>query len=112
MIDTTGVRAVGEGSINFRDQNLNIMLVPQVKSPSVLDLATPIRISGNFADFGASLPPGTFIQKAAELSLAVNNLWLQFFDWREMPPADGSDVCNVIPQPTVNQPPENPTERR
>ena len=99
IIDTTKIRASAEGELNLKTQQINLTLIPKVKSPHVFDLATPVRISGNFADFATSIAPGGLIQTIAGLPLGLNNLWLNFFNWNNIPPTDGSDICNDLPSP-------------
>ena len=50
-----------------------------------------------FDDFSTGIAPGGLIETILGLPLGLNNLWLQFFTWNTIPPADGSDICNDLP---------------
>jgi uncharacterized protein involved in outer membrane biogenesis len=96
IIDTSKIRASGEGTVDFKKQRIDLTLIPKVKSPRAFDLATSVKVSGDFADFAASITPGGLIQTIVGLPLGLNQLWLRFFNWNSIPPADGSDICGAL----------------
>ena len=101
LIDTSKVRASGEGEVNFKTRHLDLTLVPRVKSPRALDLATAVQVRGSFDEFGATLSGGHLIKTLVSLPLGLNRLWLRFFNGRDVPPADGSDICSRLPAPVA-----------
>jgi uncharacterized protein involved in outer membrane biogenesis len=57
LLDTTEGRVTGKGSLNFRDQMLNITLTTRAKHFSIGSLPGPINITGPLGD--PSIRPGT-----------------------------------------------------
>ena len=103
LIDTTKVRASAEGEIDFKNRRLDLTLVPKVKAPRAFDLAAAVKVSGSFDEFAANLAPGSLIKTLVSLPLGLNRLWLRFFDWQDIPPADGSDICSQLPPPAPSE---------
>jgi uncharacterized protein involved in outer membrane biogenesis len=50
LLDTARVTLRGQGTIDLRDERLNLLLTPQPKETSLVSLATPIRVTGTLAD--------------------------------------------------------------
>ena len=48
--DTTDTLVVGEGSVNLRQEELDLLLRPRPKDVSILALRSPLRIGGSFKD--------------------------------------------------------------
>lgn len=48
--DTTDTLIVGEGSINLKDESLDLLLRPRPKDRSILSFRSPLRIGGTFKD--------------------------------------------------------------
>lgn len=48
--DTTDTLVVGEGSVNLRQEQLDLLLRPRPKDVSILALRSPLRIGGSFKD--------------------------------------------------------------
>jgi len=48
--DTTDTLVVGEGTINLKDEKLDLLLKPRPKDRSILTFRSPLRIGGTFAD--------------------------------------------------------------
>jgi len=49
-VDTTDTLIVGEGSINLKSEQLDLLLKPRPKDISILVLRSPLRIGGTFKD--------------------------------------------------------------
>jgi uncharacterized protein involved in outer membrane biogenesis len=49
LLDTTNVRAMGDGKIDLRDQTVNIKVDPQPKKSHLIDLTSPFKIKGPLA---------------------------------------------------------------
>jgi len=49
-VDTTDTLIVGEGTINLKDEKLDLLLKPRPKDRSILTFRSPLRIGGTFAD--------------------------------------------------------------
>lgn len=50
LFDTQRITVVGEGEINLGSEELDLVLKPKPKDPSLLSLATPILVGGTLAD--------------------------------------------------------------
>ncbi|HYG06588.1 MAG TPA: AsmA family protein [Stenotrophomonas sp.] len=48
--DTTDTLIVGEGTVNLKDEKLDLLLRPRPKDRSILTFRSPLRIGGTFAD--------------------------------------------------------------
>ncbi len=105
IIDTTKVRATAHGEVNFKTQHLDLMLIPKVKAIRIFDLATPVHVRGPFPDVDAGIKLSGLMQTAVRGPLGLTHLWLQFFNWDKLPPADGGDVCGDSQRPTAKQVP-------
>lgn len=54
-MDTSNMRIGGKADVDFTNRSLNILLVPKAKKPEFFSLAVPIRIEGEFDDFGLGI---------------------------------------------------------
>ncbi len=54
-LDTTKLRIAGKAKIDFKNRELDILLVPKAKRPEFFSLATPIKVHGTFDDFGLGI---------------------------------------------------------
>ena len=52
FIDTTNMSITAEATINFKTRELSLLAGPKAKKPEFFSLATPVKVSGNFDDFG------------------------------------------------------------
>ncbi|KRG74330.1 membrane protein [Stenotrophomonas chelatiphaga] len=51
-VDTTDTLIVGEGSVNLKNEQMDLLLKPRPKDISILALRSPLRINGTFKDPG------------------------------------------------------------
>lgn len=51
-VDTTDTLIVGEGTVNLKNEQMDLLLKPRPKDISILALRSPLRISGTFKDPG------------------------------------------------------------
>lgn len=49
-VDTTDTLIIGEGSVNLKNEQLDLLLKPRPKDMSILALRSPLRIGGTFKD--------------------------------------------------------------
>ena len=91
-IDTTRVRVISEGTIDFKKDNIDLLLVPRAKRPEFLRAGTKIMVQGTFDDFNIETGPLPILRTLARMTgstiLFPGNLLFQ-----ERIPEDGSDVC-------------------
>ena len=75
LIDTTKITVTGLGEINFNTEQIDLKLDPRPKDPSLISLATRMRLSGSFTEYGAA-PDAMGLAKgaAAGVALAIGEL--------------------------------------
>ncbi len=75
LIDTGKITVTGMGEINLASERLDLRLDPRPKDPSLISLATRMRVAGSFTDYGAS-PDAVGLAKgaAAGIVLAIGEL--------------------------------------
>jgi hypothetical protein len=95
IIDATRVRAQAGGTINFKKETIDMEVVPQAKRPQMLNLNTPIRIDGTFADFGGRVTGVGAIQSLTGAATRTVLFPLRLFTAERLP-EDGSDVCPCL----------------
>jgi uncharacterized protein involved in outer membrane biogenesis len=57
LVDTTNVQVSGDGDVNFKNRQIDLVLTPNAKRPTMFTLATPIRVSGSYSDLQTSTSP-------------------------------------------------------
>jgi hypothetical protein len=66
LADTSRLTVNGKAKIDFKQETIRIDLVPTAKRPEFFSAATPIRVEGDFEDFGIGVAPedilGTLIR--------------------------------------------------
>ena len=50
LLDTTRVTVAGSGEVNLATEQINLLLTPAPKSPKLVSLANPVRLTGHFSD--------------------------------------------------------------
>ncbi|HTP97530.1 MAG TPA: AsmA family protein, partial [Burkholderiales bacterium] len=75
-VDTSDSNISGSGSVNLRDETLDLTLTPLPKNPSVLSLRAPLHLTGSFAapDIGVDKPTVALRAGGALLLGAFNPL--------------------------------------
>ena len=75
LIDTGKITVTGSGEINLAGERLDLRLDPRPKDPSLISLATRMRVAGSLTDYSAS-PDAMGLAKgaAAGIALAIGEL--------------------------------------
>jgi len=94
LLDTSKMRVTGTGKADFAQENFDLHMRPQAKTPQFLSLATPIRVSGPFNDFNISVSPGDVFETAARLITSIVWVPLQKLSGKSIP-SDGADICGA-----------------
>ncbi len=55
LMDTSEIRVIGDGRIDFRSQTIDVYLVPKAKQAALISIAVPVGIKGGFEDFDLSI---------------------------------------------------------
>lgn len=75
LIDTGKITVTGTGEINLAGERLDLRLDPRPKDPSLISLATRMRVAGSLTDYGAAPDPmGLAKGAAAGIALAIGEL--------------------------------------
>ncbi len=102
LIDTGKITVTGIGTVNLASERLDLRFDPRPKYPSLISLATRMRVAGSFVNYSASPDPmGLAKGAAAGLALAISELnplalMLPFV-------SIGTGVANPCPGATVAQ---------
>jgi hypothetical protein len=75
LLDTTNVRALGEGSIDLRDETIDMKVHPHAKKERFIELTTPFEIEGPLASPSVKVSSaGATARMAEEILLTPINL--------------------------------------
>ena len=96
VLDTEDTNISGAGTVNLRDETLDVTLRPQPKDKSILVVRSPIRLHGPFADPDVSVKKGPIVARAgAALLLGLVNPLAALIPLVETGPGKDSD-CGVL----------------
>ncbi len=103
LIDTSRIQVGGRASVDFHEQRVSALLQPRPKRPQFFSLGTPVKVDGDFEDFGVGVSAldlaGTAVRMVTDL--ATYPARLLFI--RPLP-KDGEEACaqarlRIEPQP-------------
>ncbi|MEZ5727770.1 MAG: AsmA-like C-terminal region-containing protein [Burkholderiaceae bacterium] len=95
LLDTTKVRVLGNGHVDFRDETLALRLIPRPKRAEFFSLATPLDVGGPLADPVIGPRAGDLF--ATGVRLVTSLIWVPLLKAvGQAPPADGTDVCSGV----------------
>jgi len=88
-MDTTKMLVSGEAKVNFKDEMIEVLLVPKAKKPEFISLATPIKINGTFKDFSWNISIGHLVTSmiTSSITFPIKHIAV------EKLPSDGKDAC-------------------
>ncbi len=95
LIDTSRMRVIGKGSVDFADEKIMLHMQPKAKKPQFLSLATPINVNGNFDNFNVSVEASAIMDTIGRLGTSLVWVPMQILFGKNIP-ADGSDVCTEV----------------
>ena len=91
-MDTTQIMASGKGFVNFKTEDIDIVLSPQAKRAQFFSAATPIRVQGKFDDFGAGVSAGDVFGTIIRFVTSV--VYVPIARIFQTPPSpDGEETC-------------------
>lgn len=94
FIDTSKIRICAKGSINLKEEQLNIKVAPRAKKAEFFSLATPVKLQGTFSDLNIKLGGGGVLGTAVQMIFSpVSTPLKRMFNHKI--PRDGSDVCGM-----------------
>ena len=57
FVDTSRMQIEGTADVNFKTKKIELYVEPKAKRPEFFSLATPIKVTGDFEDFGIGINP-------------------------------------------------------
>jgi hypothetical protein len=92
FMDTTNMSIEGEATINFKTRQLDLRAAPKAKRPEFFSLATPIKMSGKFDDFGVKINVIRLAGTTVSFVTSPLHVPLRRIFAREIP-EDGREAC-------------------
>lgn len=94
VMDTSRIRICADGLVDFKEENIDIIVKPQAKQPEFFSLATPIKVKGSFSDLhvgpGKARIIGTVIKfLTSPVTVPIKRRFTKGI------PADGNDICGM-----------------
>jgi uncharacterized protein involved in outer membrane biogenesis len=97
VLDTDDTNISGAGTLNLRDETLDVTLRPQPKDKSIFVVRSPIRLHGPFADPDVSVKKGPIVARAgASFLLGLVNPLAALIPLIETGPGKDSDCATLL----------------
>jgi uncharacterized protein involved in outer membrane biogenesis len=94
LIDTTKMQVRGEVEVNFKTEDVHMVMASYAKKAQFFALETPIEVSGKFTDFGVGAAPGGIFGTSVRFITSPVHVPLRrAFSERE--PKDGIEACRL-----------------
>ena len=94
VIDTTKIRICGEGKVDLKKEQIDLVVAPTSKKPEFFSLATPLAVKGTFSDFKMGIQTGGLIGTAIRFITSPLAVPLARLIDKGLP-EDGADVCGM-----------------
>jgi len=91
-IDTTSVTVGGTGKVDFKTEAVDLLFVPDAKSPQFLSLETPITVDGTFDDLNVGVTTGDVFGTAIGLITGIVAFPFRIA-FEDSTPEDGREAC-------------------
>ena len=108
LLDTSEMRVIGDGTIDFHSKTVDFYLVPKAKKAALISVAVPVGLKGNFADFDLSIHSADVIKSVFRNTANVVFLGIPLLFHKTLE-VDGSAACKEAMDNnidlTVNRPP-------
>jgi uncharacterized protein involved in outer membrane biogenesis len=98
--DTTKMRVLLDGEIDFRKRRFKVRATPRSKRPEFFSLGTPVGASGEFTNFGLDVSAWDVVWTAVKFTTSPVAVPVERIFTNDMP-ADGHDLCNLNPEQAV-----------
>jgi uncharacterized protein involved in outer membrane biogenesis len=92
FIDTTNMSIEAEATVDFKKQQLRMLAAPKAKKPEFFSLATPVKISGKFDDFGIGINVVRLTGTVASFVTSPVHVPLRRI-FAKKRPEDGKEAC-------------------
>jgi len=92
FIDTTNMSIEAGATIDFKNRQLKMLAVPKAKRPEFFSLATPVKVSGKFDDFGIGINVVRLTGTVASFVTSPLHVPLRRI-FAKKRPEDGKEAC-------------------
>ncbi len=93
LIDTSQIRVIGDGVVNFHDKTFDFYLVPKSKKAALISAAVPVEMKGTFEDFDLGVKSGDLTKSVFSNAMNVVFLGIPLI-FHETLEVDGSEACH------------------
>ncbi len=94
LIDTSQIRVIGDGKINFKNESFDFYLVPKAKKSALISAAVPVGMSGSFEDFDLTVKTADVTKSVFRRTINVVFLGLPLLFHKPLE-VDGTTACHV-----------------
>jgi len=102
FMDTTQMSVAGKVDIDFRSQEIDIVVSPKAKQPEFFSMATPVKVKGSFDDFGVGV--GKVRAARSVISFITSPVHVPIRRvFRKEIPADGREACELAWEKTADE---------
>jgi uncharacterized protein involved in outer membrane biogenesis len=102
FMDTTQMSVAGKVDIDFKAEEIDILMAPKAKRPEFFSLATPIKVQGSFDDFGVDV--GKIRAARSVISFITSPIHVPIRRvFKKEVPADGREACELAWKKTADE---------
>jgi uncharacterized protein involved in outer membrane biogenesis len=94
FLDTTRMSVEGTAVIDFKKRHIDLQAKPKAKRPEFFSIAIPVKVSGDFDDFGIKIKPGHIIRSVGTFITSPVHVPLRRL-LSGQTPEDTDDVCRI-----------------
>ncbi len=94
FMDTTRMSINAEATINFKTRTIALKAAPKAKRPEFFSLATPVKVTGSFSDFGIGINKLSLAKTATSFVVSPLAVPIKRLFKGEIP-ADGAEACKT-----------------
>jgi len=102
FMDTTQMTVAGKVDIDFKAEEIDIVMAPKAKRPEFFSLATPIKVQGSFDDFGVDI--GKIRAARSVISFITSPIHVPIRRvFKKEVPEDGREACELAWKKTADE---------
>jgi hypothetical protein len=102
FMDTTRMSVAGKVDIDFKSQEIDILMAPKAKRAEFFSLATPVKVQGSFDDFGMGVGKVRAARSAISFITSPIHVPIRRVFRKEIP-ADGREACELAWEKTADE---------
>jgi uncharacterized protein involved in outer membrane biogenesis len=102
FMDTTQMSVAGKVDIDFKAQEIDILMAPRAKRPEFFSLATPVKVHGSFDDFGVDVSKVRAARSVISFITSPLHVPIRRVFKKEVP-EDGREACELAWKKTADE---------